>query len=139
MSMPLDVYLVQPPIGGNKEDVSPPLGLLCLAAALEPDGHRSEIVDLNLLNKTGGFDARKQLPLQFLKLLPKNSKKIGLIGVTTWSYNFDVTMEFVLAAKSKHAKVPVVLGGPHVTFVDREAMAAFPEIDFVVRDEADAT
>ena len=62
-----------------------------------------------------------------------------MVGVSTWSYNFDIAMEFVDAVRRKHKKVPIVLGGPHVTFVDEEVLRTFPSVDFILRDEADAT
>jgi len=135
----MQVYLVQPPIGGTPEDVTPPLGLLLLAAQLEADGHEVRVVDLNLQSKQGRLDASRSLRTQFVKALPKRSSQIDLIGVTTWSYGFEAAMEFVEAIKRKHPTVPVVLGGPHVSFVDRPVMERFDAVDLILRDEADRT
>ncbi|MCO5164934.1 MAG: B12-binding domain-containing radical SAM protein [Planctomycetes bacterium] len=135
----MDVFLVQPPIGGGPADLTPPLGLLMLAAGLERDGHRAHVVDLNLEAKAGRLDAKKSLRTQFVQALPKRSSQIGLIGVSAWSYNFALVMEFVEAIKKKHPRVPVVIGGPHVTFVDQDVLARFPEVDLALRDEGDLT
>ncbi|HBP22466.1 MAG TPA: hypothetical protein DEA08_32390 [Planctomycetes bacterium] len=131
------VYLVMPPIGGGPTDVSPPLGLLLLAAILEREGCTPHLVDLNLAAKLGQLDAKRSLRNQFVQALPKRTSQIDLIGVTTWSYNFDLTMEFVEAIKRKHPSVPIVLGGPHVTFVDQEVLSRFEAVDYVMRDECD--
>jgi radical SAM superfamily enzyme YgiQ (UPF0313 family) len=130
---------VQPPIGGGREDVTPPLSALCLASVLEAEGYRPQVVDLNLLAKQGGFDTTKPLRTQFVKTLPKRASRVDVIGVTTWSYNFDVTMEFVEAVRKKHPQAAIVLGGPHATFVDREILEAFASVDYVLRDEGDYT
>jgi radical SAM superfamily enzyme YgiQ (UPF0313 family) len=135
----MDVHLVQPPIGGGPADLTPPLGILQLAAVLEREGHAPRVIDLNLAAKTGGLDARKNLRTQFVQTLPKRSSQVGVVGVTTWSYNFAVTMEYVEAVKKKHPRAPIVLGGPHATFVDQEILRTFPEVDFVLRDEGDLT
>ncbi|MGE0706730.1 MAG: radical SAM protein [Planctomycetota bacterium] len=133
------VYLVQPPVGGGPGDVNPPLGLLLLASVLEAEGCQAHLLDLNLRAKQGRLDARRSLRNQFVQSLPKRSSDIDLIGVTAWSYNFDVTMEFVEAARRKHPGVPIVLGGPHTTFVDEEVLQRFDAVDFVMRDECDHT
>jgi radical SAM superfamily enzyme YgiQ (UPF0313 family) len=138
-AMSVEVYLVQPPIGGTPADLTPPLGLLVLAAGLERDGHRPHVVDLKLAAKAGRLDARRSLRTQLVQTLPKRSSAIGLVGVTCWSYNFALVMEYVEAIKRKHPHAPIVLGGPHPTFVDREVLERFPAVDLVLRDEGDET
>ncbi|MBL4848711.1 MAG: B12-binding domain-containing radical SAM protein [Planctomycetes bacterium] len=133
------MWLVQPPVGGGPSDVSPPLGLLLLAAIIREAGFTPHLVDLNLRSKQGRIDTKRSLRNQFVQSLPKRSSQIDLIAVTTWSYNFDVTMEFVEAVHRKHPGVPIVLGGPHATFVDEEILRRFPSVDYVVRDEGDAS
>lgn len=135
----MEVYLVQPPIGGTPADLTPPLGCLMLAAGLERDGHTAHIVDLNLDAKAGRLDAKKNLRTQLGQALPKRSSRIGLVGITAWSYNFALVMELVEATKRKHPRAPIVLGGPHVTFVDQEVLARFDDVDFIIRDEGDHT
>lgn len=135
----MEIYLLQPPFGGGPDDVAPPVGLLAMAATLELEKHEPHVVDLNLQLKTGKLDLAKNLKTQLGGCLPKRSSRIGLVGISTWSYNFDVTVELILAIKAKHPHVPIVLGGPHVTFVDQEALRAFPEVAFCLRDEGDWT
>ena len=133
----MEIVLVQPPIGGAKEDVTPPLGLLQLAAVAEADGHRVRIADLNLLVKRGRVDpARPALP-QLLAAIP--SDRIDFLGLTTWSYNFGITMELAVALKEARPEVTLGLGGPHATFVSEEALSVFPQVDLILRDEGDRT
>lgn len=135
----MHVHLVQPPIGGTSADLTPPLGLLVLAAALEKDGHAPRIVDLNLAAKAGRLDPKKSLRTQFVQALPKRSSDVGVVGISAWSYNFALVMEFVEAIKKKHPRAPIVIGGPHVTFVDKDVLERFPDVDYLVRDEGDHT
>lgn len=131
------VALVQPPIGGNETDVNPPLGLLLLGAILERDGREVSLVDLNLLSKSGQIDpARGSLRTQLGKAIPR---EVDLVGFSCWSYNFDLAMEAVEEVRKKSPRTPIVLGGPHPTFVDREILSTFPAVDYVVRDEGDWT
>ncbi len=132
------VALIQPPIGGGPGDVNPPLGLLLLAALLERGGREVELIDLNLLHKQGRIDPERSLRTQYREHLPAKGE-VDLFGVTTWSYAFDVTMELVEEIRKRFKKVPIVLGGPHVTFLDEEVMATFPAVDYVLRDEGDWT
>ena len=134
-----NVWLVQPPVGGGPSDVSPPLGLLILASIVREAGFTPHLVDLNLKSKQGRLDAKRSLRNQFVQSLPKRASEVDLIAVTTWSYNFDVTMEFVEALAKKHPQAPIVLGGPHATFVDEEILRRFPSVSYVIRDEGDAS
>jgi len=135
----MQVYLVQPPYMGIQYDVQPPLGLLLLAAILEQEGHEAHVVDLNLFVKSGEFKPDRSARTQFMRRLPRRSKQIDLLGLTTWSYNFGITMELVEEFRRKHPQVPVVLGGPHVTFVDEQVLERFASVDYVLRDEGDRT
>lgn len=135
----MEIWLVQPPIGGQREDCSPPLGLLALGAVAAKEGHKPHVADLNLAWKSGELDPRKSLRNQYVQALPKRASQVELVGVTTWSYNFDVTMDFVEAIKKKHPHAPIVLGGPHATFVDVDILRNFEQVDYVLRDEGDHT
>ncbi|MGE0708012.1 MAG: radical SAM protein [Planctomycetota bacterium] len=128
--------LIQPPIGGGPGDVCPPVGLLLLAAILEREGRELSLLDLNLLHKQGAITGETSLRAQYRQALPAKGE-VDLFGVTTWSYAFDVTIELVEELRKRHKGVPIVLGGPHVSFLDREVLEAFPAVDYVLRDEGD--
>lgn len=135
----MHAFVVQPPVGGSRNDLTAPLGVLMLAAALEKDGHTAHVVDLNLEVKAGRLDPKKSLRTQFVQTLPKRSSQIGVVGISAWSYNFALVMEYVEAVKKKHPRVPIVIGGPHVTFVDKDVLERFEDVDFILRDEGDVT
>lgn len=133
----MEIVLVQPPVGGGRQDVTPPLGLLQLAAVAEADGHKVHIADLNLLVKQSRLDPTKPAVPQLLATIPRG--KIDFLGITTWSYNFGISMELAVALKEARPEVPIGLGGPHATFVSEEALTAFPQVDLILRDEGDRT
>jgi radical SAM superfamily enzyme YgiQ (UPF0313 family) len=130
--------MIQPPVGGGPSDVAPPVGLLLLAAILEKEGREVSLVDLNLAHKQDRIDPKRSLRAQYRALLPPKGE-VDLFGITTWSYAFDVTMELVEEIRKRYKGVPIVLGGPHVTFLDEEVMRTFSAIDYVLRDEGDQT
>ncbi|RMG16418.1 MAG: radical SAM protein, partial [Planctomycetota bacterium] len=129
--------LVQPPVGGIPQDITPPLGLLQLAASLEAAGRACSILDFNLVQKTEGLRGERSLRGQFARRFPARGK-VDVFGVTAWSYNFDVAMELVEELRKRHPQACIVLGGPHASFSDAEILAHFGRsVDFVLRDEGD--
>lgn len=104
----------------------PPLGLACLAGALDADGHEVAIIDCVL----GGID-NDGLERELRRRRPD---VVGITG-TTWT-----RYEQFHAARAARRALPngrVVLGGPHVTFTARNTLDRLPEIDFVVRGEGE--
>ena len=132
------VVLIQPPIGGEPSDITPPIGLLILAAILEAEGRRPSLVDLNLLHKQGRIDLERSLRSQYRAALPPKGE-VDLIAITTWSYNFDVCVELAEEIRKRYKGVPIVIGGPHATFVAEEALETFEVFDYALRDEGDLT
>ncbi len=122
------VLLVSPPAGRSQlgKVPMPPLGLAWLAAVLERDGHRVEILDCPL----------KEMDHRGLEraLRERRPDVVGITGTTWTRYE-----QFRAARTSKAAlpDVPVVLGGPHVTFAARNTLDKIPQVDFVVKGEGE--
>lgn len=60
----------------------------------------------------------------------------------------SVTFSYLMPQAREHARmlralvgpaIPIVIGGPHVTYVDRDTLAECPELDIVVRGEGEWT
>jgi radical SAM superfamily enzyme YgiQ (UPF0313 family) len=121
------VLLVNPyyPIS---ETPSPPLGLACLAAALESAGIGVKILDFVV------FPYSKAI-------LEKELKQFNpqLIGVTAVTMSIDSALAVVQDAKSIAPEIRTVVGGPHVTFCAQETMNGCEAIDFIVRAEGEET
>ena len=132
------VALIQPPVGGESTDITPPIGLLVLAAILQREGRTPSLVDLNLLHKQDKIDPERSLRSQYKQALPPKGS-VDLIGITTWSYNFALCVEIAEEARKRYKDVPIVIGGPHATFVAKEALETFSVFDYAIRDEGDET
>lgn len=123
-----NVLLVSPPKGKSQlgKVPMPPLGLASIAAVLEQDGHKVEILDCPL------YDIENDGLEHEIK-----SRKPDVVGITgtTWT-RFE---QFNAAKASKRAlpDVPVVLGGPHVTFTAANTLENLKDVDFVVKGEGE--
>ena len=127
----VEVLLVEPPSSdpqhfGKSKEVS--LGLSYLCAVLQTRGIVSRILDLRadpspwrLLQET--LEARR----------PR------IVGITATSPAFRAAQFACFVARRTLPDALIALGGPHVTFLAAETLAAVPEADLVVRGEADET
>ncbi len=122
------VLLVSPPVGKSQlgKVPMPPLGLASIAAVLEEEGHKGEILDCPLL----GMDFQ-ELENEIAQRKPDF---VGITGTTWTRYE-----QFKAAEMSKNAlpDVPTILGGPHVTFTARNTLEKLPHVDFIVKGEGE--
>lgn len=64
-------------------------------------------------------------------------RKCRSVGFSTWCHSFPDAILLVRELKKIIPAVPVIFGGPQVSAIDRETMVEFPEIDYILRGEAD--
>jgi radical SAM superfamily enzyme YgiQ (UPF0313 family) len=145
-----DIFLINPPFGnqnmkvkmpfGNSKEgqkmnlnqlsgriATPPLGLMYIAAYLRVRGITSKIIDMRL----------KPLSItDFKKLLEEESPR--LVGIHTLTEIYDNSLAIARAVKQWRSHIPVVMGGPHVTFIDQEPLET-GAVDVVVRGEGEET
>lgn len=116
-------------------DVHPHLGLLALAAAAEAHGHAVRIYDPKRLIRAGAlrYDATvyDQVAAELLATAP------DVVGFTTLGCSLVFALEVAAALERREPDLPILLGGPHATMLDRAILERFPAIDVVVRHEAD--
>ena len=110
------------------ETPSPPLGLAYLAAALEAAGAEVQVLDYVVFP----FD-KKHLGNVLKTFNPH------LVGATAVTMTVDNALKVLRAVKETSARVPTVMGGPHVTFAAEETLQAHPELDLVVLGEGERT
>lgn len=120
------VLLVNPAFDGRAE--VPPLGLLCLAAALIGDGHETRVVDFDV---PGPGEPGEKL-----------SEAIGgfgpsVLGVTATSRNYDSALQVIRAAKGISPGIVTVLGGVHATVAYAGIHEDAADIDFLIRGEGE--
>ncbi|HEV3088560.1 MAG TPA: radical SAM protein [Candidatus Elarobacter sp.] len=118
-------------------DVHPHLGLLALAAAIEPDGHRVRIYDPKRALQAGTLPYDEALYEHITNELLRSNPDV--VGFTTLGCSFIVALNVAAMLKRRRPELPIVLGGPHATMLHREILEQFPQFDVVVRYEADET
>lgn len=117
-------------------DVHPNLGLLALAASAESAGHSVEIHDPRRLVRWGELPYDATLTDRFAeRLLARDPDAVGL---TTLGCSFLFSVNVAARLDALAPGLPILLGGPHATMLDREILARFPQIDVIARHECDA-
>jgi anaerobic magnesium-protoporphyrin IX monomethyl ester cyclase len=124
------VTLVNPPYpkGAHAHIPFPQLGMGYLAAVLEKNGYTVDVIDCQALNIA--FD-------EFRSKLSKRQPDI--VGITSITLTYNPALEIAKIAKQVHPNCLTVLGGPHVTFWDENALQECPSVDIVVRREGEYT
>lgn len=103
----------------------PPIGLMYLAAFVEKNGHKADILDLEVE------------PLGFEKLCSRiASAKADFIGITSTTPIFHIARSYAKRLKESMG-LPVVVGGPHITALGEKALT--DEFDFAVTNEGEHT
>ena len=138
MNLLLVDNLVMPEDGSRALlDVHPNLGLLALAAAAESVHHTVEIYDPKRLLKSGElqYDATlyERVAAELL------AKSPSAVGFTTLGCSFLFAVNVAAILKRSEPDMPILLGGPHATMLDRPILERFEQFDVIVRHEADET
>ncbi len=126
----LKVALVIPPTLDMGKMWCPnlPIGLAYLAAVIEKAGHELTLIDCQALE----ID-HKALGAKL------SSFKPDVVGITSVTPFIQSTLKACRVAKENCPDVPVVLGGPHATFMDTQILSENPDVDFIVRSEGEQT
>jgi len=126
-----DILLVNPcianTVGVNNATITPPLGLAYLAAVLEKDGHRAQIIDANIL----GIPARK--------ISRHLSFRPHLIGISVNIISYQGGLAFARALKSIYPDVPLIFGGAYASSLADGILKRNSFVDAVVCGEGETT
>jgi radical SAM superfamily enzyme YgiQ (UPF0313 family) len=125
------VALIRPPLIADSHQVHtiyPPIGLPYLTAVLQKDGHDVKLIDCEGLRMN-----LEQLREKLLVLQPQ------VVGITSTTTTIRAALLSAKAAKEVCPNCKVVLGGPHVTFMDKEVFDEEPAADIIVRGEGERT
>ena len=124
-----DIVLVYPAnIEGHAAHyIQPPLGLAAIGAYAERHGFSVKIIDLEI--QPAGFDLERALAAERPRI-------VGVGGTTHTRFP-----AFKIAETAKRPADPpwTVYGGPHATFTAEDTLGHISAIDFIVRDEGEAT
>jgi anaerobic magnesium-protoporphyrin IX monomethyl ester cyclase len=126
----IKISLVNPPLveGVYRHQLYLPIGLAYLAAVLEKDGHNITVIDCPALEIN-----HNQLRAKLASLEP------DLIGITSMTPTIPSSLLSAHIAKEACPDSLTILGGPHVTFMDKQVLAEEAAVDVVVRGEGEQT
>jgi radical SAM superfamily enzyme YgiQ (UPF0313 family) len=105
------------------------LGLAYLAAYLKKHNYAVDVLDANAL-----MLSREQTVERVIK------SDAEIIGITCLTLLMPIVLDMCKKIKEK-SNIPktIIVGGPHVTFMDKETLSDCEEIDVVVRGEGEGT
>jgi anaerobic magnesium-protoporphyrin IX monomethyl ester cyclase len=124
------VTLVNPPYpsGSHRHPPFTPLGLGYLAAVLEKNQYKVDVIDCQALNLSYG---------EFKSEIGKRQPNI--VGITSTTLTYKSGLQIAKIAKKACPNCLTAMGGPHVTFWDDKALQECPELDVIVRKEGENT
>jgi anaerobic magnesium-protoporphyrin IX monomethyl ester cyclase len=117
----MKVLLVNPPTGFSYYSLGimrPPLGLAYLASVLR-DHHQVRIIDFNVGEK---------------KWNTYPYSEFDIVGISVDTARYPISLRIAELAKNQGAIV--VMGGPHVSFLDKDPLES-GVVDYVVRNEGE--
>jgi radical SAM superfamily enzyme YgiQ (UPF0313 family) len=121
------VAVIAPPYP-LEEAPAPPLGVTYVAAAFAAAGAEVKILDYIVSRYTP-----EKLKAELDAFQP------DAVGATSVTLNFYGAAEIVRTAKRHNPDIITMMGGPHVSFDAENTLAAYPEIDLIVRGEGEQT
>ena len=124
------VTLVNPaaPVGAAMHMPFALLGLGYLAAVLEKNNYKVDVIDCQVL---------KLSPEEFKSEISKRQPDI--VGVTSSTLTYQSGLKLVKIVKEACPNCITIAGGSHVTFWDDKALQECSELDIVVRREGENT
>jgi anaerobic magnesium-protoporphyrin IX monomethyl ester cyclase len=124
------VTLVNPPYpsGSHQHPPFTPLGLGYLAAVLEKNQYKIDVIDCQAL----GFTYE-----EFRSEISKRQPEI--VGITSTTLTYKSALQIAKIAKEVWPNCLTLLGGSHVSFWDDKALQECPSLDIVVRKEGENT
>ena len=126
----MKITLVNPPYPQNAHSHPPfiPLGIAYLAAVAEKEGHEVNVIDCQ---------AEKLDYTAFSQRISQVNPDI--VGVTATTLLYNSAKKIIAVAKEAHPNAVTLLGGPHASFWDENALKECPSLDVVVRREGEMT
>ncbi len=128
--MRIHTTLVNPPYprGSHQHPPFIPLGLGYLAAVLEKNQYPVDVIDCQALKLS-----YEELKIEISKRQP------NIVGITSTTLTYKSALQTAKTAKQARPNCLTILGGPHATFWDENALQECPDLDIVVRKEGENT
>lgn len=118
----MKILLINPPLLGGYREFDlylPPIGLGYIAAVLEQGGHEVKILDLSMD-----------------KWRDEEINNYDLVGISSLTPTYPRALKIAKRIRSLNPTLPLVIGGPHASFLDNHAFDVF---DYAVRKEGEYT
>jgi anaerobic magnesium-protoporphyrin IX monomethyl ester cyclase len=124
------VTLVNPPypFGSYPHPPFPPLSLGYLAAVLEKNHFKVDVIDCLTL-RLSYEEFRSEI----------GKRQPDIVGITSTTLMYKPSLQIAKIAKEVCPKCLTVIGGHHVTFEDEKTLEDCPSLDVVVRKEGEYT
>ncbi len=106
-----------------------PLGLGYLGAVLENNGYEVEVVDID----------QNADEISYLEGEIEQASDILCVGLTSTSYSYLTAIAIADRLKKIEPRLPVLMGGCHVSFTVRQTLSRHPAIDIIVKGEGEET
>ncbi|MCB9765092.1 MAG: cobalamin B12-binding domain-containing protein [Alphaproteobacteria bacterium] len=133
------VLLVAPPAFGGTGPLFP-RGAVSVASFLEANGVPARVLPLAAHVPADADVATAQARTETALADALDAYRPRAVGISvTFSYLYPQGQAIARAVRRLAPSVPILIGGPHVTYQDRECLLETPEIDVVVRGEGEWT
>ncbi len=128
--MRIHVTLVNPPYPSGSHLHPPflPLGLGYLAAVLEKNNYKVDVIDCQAL-KLSYEEAKSEI----------KKRQPTIVGLTSTTLTYKSALKIIKIAKEVCPDCLTIMGGPHVTFWDDKSLQECPDLDVIVRREGENT
>jgi len=134
----LKLTLIQPP--SNYEEtflLSPPLGLLSIAAAAESEGSSVSLLDFNLKGlQNKDWQSAEYFYPHAVELIEQTNPDI--VGFTSMAIESHVCLETARLLKERNPNIITIFGGPHFGAIAEEVLEHYEWTDYVIAGEGEA-
>ncbi len=121
----------------ERYSAEPNLGLLSLAAVAREHGHHTQIVWPMVELHRGRLDADASLYDRVAEQILASDPDV--VGLTTMACSMLFTLRTAQQLKRRQPELPILVGGPHASILHRTLLEHYPQLDVVVRHEAEQT
>jgi anaerobic magnesium-protoporphyrin IX monomethyl ester cyclase len=123
------VVLANPPYPEDvPQAVFIPLGISYLTAVLKQNGYEVDVIDCQVSRPS-----QKEMEDKLKSLNP------DIVGVTAATVTYFPALQILKAAKAAVPNCVTMIGGPHVTVLDKQTFTESSDVDIVVRGEGEQT
>ena len=119
----MKITLIQP----FTDNLEPPLSLAFIAVPLKQAGHEVRIIDLQIPEIRGQWEAIFR------------SAQTDLVGITAMTPQVKQAHEIAQRIKDHAPALPIVAGGVHPTLLPEQTLKEFPSFDLLVIGEGEET